>query len=150
MLVREDDHEPPVLLQGSMAGTEGAGHAVLVVLLGTLLVAAEPARVVYELAVAAFVVPLGAEGPGEGRLDVCGQSGNRAPQPHMEEVHQVRVGDGVVVRWVGENHIETVDRTDYGGPTDALPATGTIDTSLEVLAGLADPIQCTAIIARGF
>ena len=87
MLVGEHYHEPPVWLQRSVTRAERTGHAIFIILLGPLSVATKSAGIVYKFAVVGVMVPFGAKGIGEDRLYLCGQSGNRTPQPDIEEIH---------------------------------------------------------------
>ena len=74
MLVGEHDHEPPVRLQRSVTRAERAGHAVFIILLGPLSVAAKSSRVVYEFAILYVMIPFGTKSLGEDRLNFGRQS----------------------------------------------------------------------------
>ena len=84
---------------------EGARDAVFVVLLGSLLVAAESARVVDQFAIVGVVIPFGPKGIPEGDIHLRGETLQNAAHPDVEEVHQVGIGDGVVVRWIGADEV---------------------------------------------
>ena len=106
LLVREDDHQAAIFAERRMESAEGARHAVFVALLRGGTVATEAARIVDQLAVALVRAPLGSQ-----RLGECGVGLRRQPvqhpaQPDMEEVHEVRVGDGVVVGRVGADQVD--------------------------------------------
>ena len=72
MFVGEHDHEPPVRPQRSVTRSERAGHTVLIVLLGLLFIAAKSAGIVYELTIILVMIPFGAKGIGEDRLNLRG------------------------------------------------------------------------------
>ena len=101
MLVSEYDHEPPVRLQRSVTRAERTGHAVFIILLGPFFVATKSAGVVYEFTVVGAMIPFGTKGIGEDRFDLNGQPRDRALQPNVEEIHQIGIGDRIIVGRIG-------------------------------------------------
>ena len=97
--------------QCSVTRAERAGHAVFIVLLRTLFVPTKSAGVVYEFAVICVMIPFGTKGFAKCRVHFWRQSMCGSPEPHMEEVHRVRVGNGIIVRRVSDYHIKLPGNT---------------------------------------
>ena len=89
-----------------MEAAEGPRHAIFVAPFRGGAVAAEPPGVVDQLAVVLVGVPLRPERVGERGVRLRRQPTQHPAQPDMEEIHEVRVRDGVVVGWVGADQVE--------------------------------------------
>ena len=111
LLVSEHHYEATVVDESLAAAPEGQLHSVLVgaARLGT--VTREPTGLINEFTIPSSAqsrrVPFGPQGTGEGSIRRWRQSGERAAQPDVEEVHEVRVRDGIVVGRIGANEVGT-------------------------------------------
>src|SRR3990170_2836432 len=95
----------PPQCKSPVARLEGSEHPLFVRGLRAGPVAAESACIVDDFAVVLFVIPLGCERVPEGAVHFGGESKERSAKPDVEEVHQVRVRDGIVIWGVRNDEI---------------------------------------------
>ncbi len=88
-----------------MTCLEDARHAIFVIRFGLLLIAVKAAGVIDQFAIVPFVIPLGRERLCKDGIDLRRETMQRAPQPDIEEVHQVRIRNGIIVRRIGHYSI---------------------------------------------
>ena len=111
-------------------------------------VAAVAAGVVDQLAFA--VLPFRAEGFGESGVGLVRKPVQRPPQPDMEEIHQVGIGDGVVIGRVGDDGVELAGRGRFdGGAPQRLRFRRVRRRVLQVFKDAGDPFDSLANAAIG-
>ena len=92
-----------------MESAEGPRHAVFVALFRGGAIAAESTCVIDQLSIVLPSVPLWTQRIGESGVGLRRMPVQRTTQPDVEEIHEIRVRDGVVVRRVGADDIELAD-----------------------------------------
>ena len=101
-----NDNEATAGNQCVVANLKCARHALFIHLPGNIIIPAMSPSVVDQFAIFPRMIPLRSQGLAECRVELRTQSVQGAPKPDVEEVHQIRIRNRVIVGRISYDNVE--------------------------------------------